>query len=161
TRGPGGSAARAGPGRRARGGIWREGNFTRGRVSERDGRASAMSASTGANPFAIEPAAETTSGRWAKVDAVVSQLSERLKPILVQEARQAMNSKQFSITFTLVLFFGWPWSMFGVSLFGPSVYYGAEGPGMFIGYFPILAFPLLIIVPVGAFWSLVEERQDW
>lgn len=120
-----------------------------------------MSPLMGANPFAAEPAVEAASSRWAKVDALVSRLSERLNPILVKEARQALKSKQFSITFTLVLFFGWTWSMFGVSLFGPSVYYGAEGPGMFIGYYPILAFPLLIIVPVGAFWSLVEERQDW
>lgn len=120
-----------------------------------------MSSLEGVNPFAVESPASAAANRWQRVDAIVSRLSERLNPILVKEARQALKSKQFLITFTLVLFFGWTWSMFGVSLFGPSVYYGAEGANMFIGYFPILAFPLLIIVPVGAFWSLVEERQDW
>jgi hypothetical protein len=120
-----------------------------------------MSSLEGVNPFSVESAAPVAANRWERVDALVSRLSERINPILVKEARQALKSKQFTITFTLVLFFGWTWSMFGVSLFGPSVYYGAEGASMFIGYFPILAFPLLIIVPVGAFWSLVEERQDW
>ena len=47
-------------------------------------------------------------------------------------------------------------------MMGPSVHFGAaaEGMNMFAGYFVILAFPLLVIVPHGAYRSLVDERDD-
>ena len=37
---------------------------------------------------------------------------------------------------------------------------GATGPEMFYGYYMILAFPLLLIVPYSAFRSLIAERED-
>ena len=43
---------------------------------------------------------------------------------------------------------------------GPRIYYGARGPEIFVGYYLILAFPLTIIVPFGAFRSLAAERED-
>lgn len=99
-------------------------------------------------------------GRWARFDSLVERWGERLNPILVKESRQALKSKQFSITFALVLAFGWIWSMLGVALIGPDIYRGNFGGTMFVGYFIVLAFPLLVIVPFTAFRSLASERED-
>ena len=49
---------------------------------------------------------------------------------------------------------------FGVAVIGPSIYYAARGLDMFLGYYAILAVPLLVVVPFGAFRSLASERED-
>ncbi len=112
------------------------------------------------SPFQ-EPSAEPArrSG-WDRFDAAALRASEWLNPILVKETRQSLKSRQFSITFTLVLACAWGWSMLGVSMIGPDIYQGFYGYDMFSGYFLILAFPLLVIVPFGAFRSLAGERED-
>ncbi len=100
--------------------------------------------------------------RWAKLGAWLERMGERLNPILVKECRQSLKSRQFAITFALVLAACWLWSIFGVTLIGPSIYYSgaAAGTKMFEGYFFILAVALLIVVPFGAFRSLADERDD-
>ena len=98
--------------------------------------------------------------RWDRFEAFLGRLSERLNPILVKEARQALRSRQFTVTFLLLLVAGWIWSIFGLAAYGPGVYYAAAGPTMFFGYFLILAFPLLIVAPYSIFHSLSSERQD-
>lgn len=100
-------------------------------------------------------------GAW--IDWFESKLAwfdDRLNPILVKEARQALKSRQFSVTFILVLTAGWCWSIIGIAWMGPAVYWSAEGPSMFFGYFIILAFPLLAMVPYSAYRSLAAERED-
>jgi hypothetical protein len=97
---------------------------------------------------------------WGHVDHLLVWLGDRLNPILVKETRQALKSRQFIITFALVLAFAWIWSIFGVALIGPEIYYAARGLDMFLGYYVILAVPLLVIVPFGAFRSLASERED-
>ena len=89
-------------------------------------------------------------------------MGEWLNPILVKECRQAVKSRQFSLTFAGVLLCCWVWSIWGVASLGPSARFGAGGEGlkMFAGYFVILAFPLLVVVPHGAFRSLSDERDD-
>jgi hypothetical protein len=98
--------------------------------------------------------------RWDRFEAVLARLSERLNPILVKEARQALRSRQFTTTFFLMLSAGWLWSILGLALMGPAVYYSTDGPSMFYVYHMILAFPLLIVAPYAAFHSLSAERQD-
>jgi hypothetical protein len=56
--------------------------------------------------------------------------------------------------------FGWAWTLFGVFLSAPGIFYGAEGKGMLYGYFLVLAVPLLVVVPFSAFRSLAAERED-
>lgn len=97
---------------------------------------------------------------WTTIEAALERGSERLNPILVKEARQALKSKQFVITFTLLLLAGWVWSMLGVALLSPGVYYAPGGRFMLTGYFIVLAIPLLVIVPFSAFRSLASERED-
>ena len=111
-------------------------------------------------PLAEAAPAEPRPGFWEKLDQWALRASERLNPILVKETRQALKSRQFVITFTLVLVCSWGWSMLGVSMIGPAIYHGYHGWDMFSGYFVILAFPLLVIVPFGAFRSLASERED-
>lgn len=108
-----------------------------------------------------QPASAPLRGAWwDRLDAAALRASEWLNPILVKETRQALKSRQFGITFTLVLTCAWGWSMLGVSAIGPDIYHGFYGYDMFSGYFLILAFPLLVIVPFGAFRSLAAERED-
>lgn len=95
-----------------------------------------------------------------RVDGKLEAAGEYLNPILVKECRQALKSKQFVITFGLVLLCAWLWSIAGIAMLGPGVYYSFDGPEMFYGYYMILAFPLLVIVPYGAFRSLGGERED-
>jgi hypothetical protein len=97
---------------------------------------------------------------WDRIDRAAERLGEWLNPILVKEARQALKGKQFSITFGLVLTCGWIWSMLGVAFIGPEIYYSPSGQDMFLGYYMILAFPLLVIVPFWAFRSLASEVED-
>ncbi len=97
---------------------------------------------------------------WNRLDEWLERAGERLNPILVKEARQALKSRQFLVTFTLLLICGWGWSLFGVALLMPSVYYAPNGPFMLVGYFTILNVPLLLIVPFSAYRSLAGERED-
>ncbi len=98
--------------------------------------------------------------RWDRFEAVLGRLSERLNPILVKEARQALRSRQFTTTFFLTLAAGWLWSIIGLAWLGPEAAYSAAGATMFYGYHLVLAFPLLIVAPYSAFHSLSSERQD-
>jgi hypothetical protein len=105
--------------------------------------------------------AEDAPPRWlARFDQRLDTLGEWLNPILVKECRQALKSRQFLITFSLVLLCGWLWSIIGLAMLGPGVSHSFDGPEMFYGYYIILAFPLMIIVPYGAFRSLAGERED-
>lgn len=117
------------------------------------------------NPIGESAAAEARTAPatriwWDRLEAGLERLGEHFNPILIKEARQALKSRQFAVTFTLVLACGWIWSMLGVAIIGPTIHYAAEAPQMFFGYFVVLAFPLLIIVPFGAFRSLASERED-
>ncbi|HUG66285.1 MAG TPA: hypothetical protein VMM76_00960 [Pirellulaceae bacterium] len=119
-----------------------------------------------ASPFATGDPSKIDAGValkhpvWQAIERAIERGGERLNPILVKEARQALKSKQFVITFTLLLLAGWVWSMLGVALLSPGVYYAPGGRFMLSGYFIILTIPVLVIVPFSAFRSLAAERED-
>ena len=96
----------------------------------------------------------------SRVDGMLESAGDRLNPILVKEARQALKSRQFLLTFLLVLLGCWVWSILGVAQIGEAVYYGSYGPRMFMGYYMILAGALLVIIPYTAYRSLAAERED-
>ncbi|MFH1268488.1 MAG: hypothetical protein ABIK89_22425, partial [Planctomycetota bacterium] len=118
--------------------------------------------STGAEPLAAELRLAGSPRRdWAALaERLLVRAGERLNPILVKEARQSLKSRQFVITFALLLICGWLWSFFGLAIMGPEASYTGKGPEMFMGYAVILAFPLLVIVPFWAFRSLASEQED-
>ena len=97
---------------------------------------------------------------WQKWDETLDWLSEKLNPIVVKEARQALKSRQFTITFGLLLVFGACWTALGVALQMPAIFHSPSGPFMVTGYYVILAVPLIVIVPFAAFRSLAAERED-
>ncbi len=96
---------------------------------------------------------------WMRAEAWLERAGDRLNPILVKEARQSLKSKQFVMTFALVLLAAWVWSVGGV-LLNPDANYRPSGQQMFWGYLLILGFPLIVVVPFGAFQSLSSERED-
>jgi hypothetical protein len=111
-----------------------------------------------ASPLAGE-GAQTAHSIWQRLAKWLETAGEWLNPILVKEVRQALKSRQFSVTFTLVLCLGWLWTIGGIALL-PDVSFSANGPELFFGYYMILAFPLILIVPYSAFRSLIAERED-
>jgi hypothetical protein len=97
---------------------------------------------------------------WTRLDQWMDTASQKLNPILVKEARQALKSRQFAITFTLLLICGLVWTLLGVTLLMPGIYFVPSGAFMLTGYYFILTVPMLLIVPFSAYRSLAAERED-
>lgn len=91
-----------------------------------------------------------------RLDQWAERTGDRLNPILVKEARQALKSHQFVVTFGLLLAAVWGWTMISVVMVGN----GAGTREVFAGYFMVLVVPLLVIVPFAAYRSLAAERDD-
>lgn len=112
----------------------------------------------------IPPVLKALSGqpgsRWERFDSVLDEASQWLNPILVKEARQALKSRQFVITFSLLLLAGLIWSLIGVITMLPAIYYAPSGRVLLTGYYVILTVPMLLIVPFSAYRSLAGERED-
>lgn len=97
---------------------------------------------------------------WARFERWLEWGSERVNPILVKEARQALKSNHFVITFLLLLVCAWGWSLLGILAQMPDIQFNGGGMPMLQGYFLVLIVPLLLIVPFSAFRSLAAERED-
>ncbi len=113
----------------------------------------------------VEVSGEVPSGTasvsvWGRLDAFLERLGDRLNPILVKEARQALKSRQFLLTFSLMLLCGWAWSMLSASWNAGSIDATRSTAMVFMGYLVILVVPTLIIVPFSAFQSLAAERNE-
>lgn len=98
-------------------------------------------------------AAPTSLDHW------LERVSDHLSPMLVKEARQAIKSRQFTVSFSLLLVAAWVWSLFGPMMMAE----GGQTPmgrGIFMGYYVILAIALVVFVPAGAMRSLSAEQED-
>lgn len=80
-------------------------------------------------------------------------------PILVKETRQALKSRQFVITFMLLLGSAWIVSAFWLLRSGPSLEYEATGRQLFYWFYVVLAVATVLVVPFTAFRSLQSERE--
>ncbi|HEX3871883.1 MAG TPA: hypothetical protein VHV77_15670 [Pirellulales bacterium] len=109
---------------------------------------------------ALEPGASEAVGVFGRVETCLRSVSDRLNPLLVKECRQALKGRQFAATFAVLLFGSWFWSLAGIAIIGPEAYYTPVGPMMFFGYYLLLAFPLTVVVPYGAFRSMAAECED-
>ncbi len=92
--------------------------------------------------------------RWAKL------AGDAINPILVKETRQALKSRQFVVTFSLLLFAAMSWTIVGSLFLMPQIYFLPSGPTMLIGYYLVLAVPMLLVVPLAAYRSLEGEIDD-
>jgi hypothetical protein len=97
---------------------------------------------------------------WLRLESLLDRVGDVLNPILVKEARQAMKSRQFVVTFSLLLIFGWLWTLIFIALTVPDVFFAPVGPAVLTGYYIVLSIPLLIVVPYASFRSLAAERED-
>ena len=106
--------------------------------------------------------AETTAvaRAWSWLEDKLNRVGDYLNPILVKETRQALKSRQFVLTFVLVLVACWLITIVGVLYLGPGIYYSASGGLFLMAYNYALVFPLSVVVPFGAFRSLLTERED-
>lgn len=86
--------------------------------------------------------------------------TERINPIVVKEVRQSLKSRQFTIAFGLTLIAAISWTLIAISLMVPKIYYSPGGVQLLTGFFCILQFPLMIIIPFSAFRSLTTETED-
>ncbi len=80
--------------------------------------------------------------------------------ILVKETRQALKSRQFVVVFMLLLTASWAASMFGLVMKGDAIEYGSAGREFFLVFFMVLSAAVLLIVPFGAYRSLLAERDQ-
>ncbi len=90
----------------------------------------------------------------------LERASDVANPILVKETRQILKSRQFIITFTLLLIASWLISVFGILIAGDAIEYGSAGRAFFGFYYCVLAIAIFIIVPFGAYRSLLNERDQ-
>ena len=97
---------------------------------------------------------------WNWIEGRLAALAERANPILVKETRQALKSRQFTVTFMVVLLLCWIVSFVGIAWVGPQISYAAAGPGMLAAYYTILILPLSLVVPFTAFRSLAAEQEE-
>ena len=86
-------------------------------------------------------------------------VTDRLNPILVKETRQALKSRQFIITFMLLLTVAWLISVFGTIWYGPAIEYGSAGRAFFVAYYYVIGFATLFVIPFGSFRSMLNERD--
>lgn len=91
--------------------------------------------------------------------AQAERATDLMNPILVKETRQAFKSRQFIVTFFLLLVVAWLISAAGALWAGPALEYGTAGRQFFIFYFFVLAFAILFVVPFGAFRSMLNEKE--
>ncbi len=98
--------------------------------------------------------------RMDHVDAWCDKWSDRLNPILVKETRQALKSRQFVVTFSFLLFAALGWTFIGTFSLMPKIYDTPSAPRMLIGYYFVLALPMLLVVPLAAYRSLEGEIDD-
>lgn len=104
--------------------------------------------------------ARTWPERLRAVEAWLEKVGDSLNPILVKETRQALKSRQFLITFSLLLVASFGWSVAGSLMQMPAIYYRPSAPQLLVGYYLILAVPMLFVVPLAAYRSLAAEIDD-
>ena len=114
---------------------------------------------------AIEPdtanaKASVFSGWLETLDYWCERLGDNVNPILVKESRQALKSRQFLVTFSLLLFAALAWTIIGSFSMMPQIYTTPSAPRMMIGYYVLLALPMLLVVPLAAYRSLEAEIDD-
>ena len=109
------------------------------------------------HPLAVD---KNETGFWGVIDRLGDRVSGWLNPILIKEARQSLKSRQFSITFFLLLTCSCLWTILGVVWNSPDVFFVPTGVSLLTGYYLILAIPLIGMVPLVAHRSLASEIEN-
>jgi hypothetical protein len=96
---------------------------------------------------------------WSRVDRMVFKTADRFNPILIKEGRESLKSRQFLVTFFLLLGATVAWTVLGITFNAPEVYYLPTGPSLLSGYYFLMAIPIFGLVPLAAFRSLSSELE--
>jgi len=112
------------------------------------------------NTAITTPSASTAAQTLARVDRWCERIGDAINPILVKEARQALKSRQFVFTFSTLLLAALGWTIIGSLSMMPQIYTSPSAGRMLIGYYFVLAVPMLMVVPVAAYRSLEAEIDD-
>ena len=107
-----------------------------------------------------KPSTRRMEAWWEWLEERLESAGDYLNPILVKETRQAIKSRQFALTFVMLLIACWGVTIGGVAIIGPGIRYMAAGGELLLFYYGILAFPLAVVVPFAAFRSLAAERDE-
>ncbi|TWU60096.1 ABC-2 family transporter protein [Rubripirellula tenax] len=110
--------------------------------------------------LATEIPVPPTPSRLDRLDAWCERIGDSLNPILVKETRQALKSRQFVGTFSVLLVAALAWTIIGSLSMMPQIYTSPSAPRMLIGYYLVLALPMLVVVPLAAYRSLEGEIDD-
>lgn len=95
-----------------------------------------------------------------RLDKWSQRVGDQLNPILIKETRQALKSRQFAITFFSILAAAFAWTVVGSLSRMPQIYNTPSAPNLLIGYYALLAIPMLLVVPLAAYRSLEVEIDD-
>jgi ABC-type transport system involved in cytochrome c biogenesis permease component len=107
------------------------------------------------------PGESSTSQRWLSwTDHWAEKIGDTFNPILIKETRQALKSRQFVGTFSVLLIAAFAWTVAGSLSLMPLIYTTPSAPRMLIGYYVVLAIPMLLVVPLAAYRSLEAEIDD-
>ncbi len=107
------------------------------------------------------PDDETTSQRWMRqIDQWAETIGDSVNPIMIKETRQALKSRQFVMTFSVLLVAAFAWTVAGSLSLMPMIYTTPSASRLLIGYYIVLAIPMLLIVPLAAYRSLEAEIDD-
>ncbi len=95
-----------------------------------------------------------------KLDSWIDRISDFCSSILVKETRQAIKSRQFFMTFMLLLSLVVVWTFFALSPARDGYEVDSLGSYMLCGFLYILGIPLVLIIPYTTFRSLAQEYED-
>ncbi len=111
------------------------------------------------NAEMTDPSAPVSSW-WRRIDDWCERVGDALNPILVKETRQALKSRQFMVTFSVLLIAALSWTVVGSLSLMPQIYTSPSAQRMLVGYYIVLAIPMLMVVPLAAYRSLEGEIDD-
>ena len=103
---------------------------------------------------------ESRNERLSGAVAYVERMGDWCNAILVKEVRQCLKSRQFTVTFMLLLLASWAGSIYGVAEQGDAIEYGSSAGTFFAEFFFVLCTACLVVVPYSAYRSVVEERSE-
>ena len=89
----------------------------------------------------------------------LDDLTDRLNPLLVKEARQIFKSRFFAASFLIVLGVGW-FVAFNFERFGSAATGDPVGARLYFAFYLLLSAALCVPVPLAAMYSLAFEHRD-
>ncbi len=95
-----------------------------------------------------------------KFDSWLDRISDFCSSILVKETRQAIKSRQFFLTFMVLLSVVIVWTFFALSPARDGYEVDSLGAFMLCGFLWILGLPLVLIIPYTTYRSLAQEYED-